>query len=171
MRLFRRASIFSLVIFLSLLPACFSPPSLSYFPTRPAPGPSLLALTSGKIVVEDGCLRLEWDGGSDLLIWPYGFSYRISGNDIQILNEKGEIVARTGDYKQLGGGEVPSLELATGSTPSVNCPGPYWVVSSVNNLHPWHFGAWPLLLAILVAALMVVAFVVWLIIRRRKTNT
>ena len=156
---------------LCLLPACSSP-TVAYFPVRQVPGPDMLSLSSGKLVLEDGCIRLEWPGSSDLLIWPYGYTYRISGSEVEILDENGALVARTGQYKQLGGGEIPSVSLLTGFPPPPNCPGPYWLVGqgSIKNLYLWDLGAGPGLIAIMVLILITATVITWLIMHRRTNR-
>jgi hypothetical protein len=169
-----RRNLLLLVLFLGLclLPGCASSPTVSYFPVQQTSGPSLTALTSGKLVLENGCIRLKWDGGSDLLIWPYGYSYRISGSLVEVVDDKGNMVARTGQCKQLGGGEVPSIEPYTGKPSPANCSGPYWLVGSgIKNLYPWDSDA----LRELFFFIVVIVLALWLfamdLMRLRKPRT
>lgn len=164
----RKVTISFLALALCLLSACTSP-TVAYFPVRQDSGPSPLALNSGKLVLKDGCFRLAWPGSSELLIWPHGYTYRVSGSRIDILNENGAVVAHSGQFIKLGGGEVPSIQYLTGTRPPENCPGPYWLVGEVvGNLYPWDFGAFPALVAIFLIVLVAATLIVWFIIRRRK---
>lgn len=45
------------------------------------------------------------------ILWPYGFSARFTP-DLELLNERGEVVAREGDLMDLGGGAVAGLDPA-----------------------------------------------------------
>jgi hypothetical protein len=159
-----------LIFTIMFVASCSTPniPNISYFPVQKEPGlPSLMALESGKLLLEDGCLRSEWFGTSHLLIWPYGYTYRVSGNSVEVLNDKGEVAARTGQFKQFGGGEVPSIEPYTETTPAKNYAGPYWLVGNVENWYVWYLPK-PVYLAAASALLLAGIIIVWLIIRRKS---
>jgi hypothetical protein len=70
-----------------------------------------------------------------LVIWPYGYSYRIDGKDIWIIDDKGIHVVRVGDKIELGGGYVPdyAIEQATGQPLNGECRGKekYWLTGNV----------------------------------------
>lgn len=73
-----------LILSLSFLPACLQQTPVlpvSYFPVRHEPGPSLLLLNYGRLVLDDGLLRLKESSSdrSHLLIWPHDYSYRVAG--------------------------------------------------------------------------------------------
>lgn len=148
--------------------AC-TPATVSYFPVQQTAGlPSLTGLNSGKLVLKDGCLRLEWSGTSHLLIWPDRYSYGISGSDVDVLDENGDVVARTGQFKQLGGGEVSSIEAHTGTLPPENYSGPYWLVGGiVGNWYFWDIAALQELGAVVVLVLAIGIAAFWLIKRRK----
>lgn len=49
--------------------------------------------------------------------WPSGYSGRLAGDEVEILDQAGRVVARTGTHVRLGGGEIePGIWLA--------CPDP-----------------------------------------------
>jgi len=111
---------------------------VSFFPVQMAEhakGPYPSALATGILVLDGGRLRLEYQGTgySNLLIWPYGYSQYIEGEEIRIVNIEGKTVARVGDIIKVGGGEVPIVivEKYIGKTLPEKCPGPYWLVSKV----------------------------------------
>jgi hypothetical protein len=118
-------------------------PTAPYFPVQKEPDPSYIypaALAEGKLVLDNSNLRLKpsWGKGDvwskgELLVWPYGYSLRINGKQIQIIDNDGQLVARVGDKIKVGGGEVPAeiVEIYTGKRPPDECPGPYWLVSEV----------------------------------------
>ena len=115
-----------------------APPDIQFFPTVAEPGPSMQALNSGFLVNEGGCLRLWYFGESSLLIWPYGYSYRTSWSRIEVLDENGEVIARSGTFVRLAGGETTQRGFntfieKTGQEPPPGCNGPYWVVGGVAN--------------------------------------
>lgn len=112
------------------------------FPTTPSPTPYFVqqkeipnaymrALLIGKLVLVDGCLRVDSDDGdSYLVIWPQGFSLRANDKAIEIVDKNGQLVAREGDNLKIGGGELSHIaEYVLQPLPD-NCPGPYWVVGN-----------------------------------------
>lgn len=171
-KLWPSKAIFILLLLVTVMfaTAC-TPPSITYFPVQQESGaPSPAALGAGKLVLKDGCLRLEWGGTSHLLIWPHGYDYRISGGNIEVLDENGQVVARTGQYKKFGGGEVPSIKLLTGSSPPENSRGPYWMVGEVvGNWYIWDSGAGPGIIIVGLVAL-VCGIAVFLVLRKRRNT-
>jgi hypothetical protein len=105
-----------------------------FFPVQKPGLPSLLLKGRGELILENNCLRLRLPNGeSNLAIWPYGYSVRVEGNIIQIINEKGEAIARVGDTIKYGGGPA-NAEMAANSSSqplSEDCPGSYWIVSEI----------------------------------------
>ena len=110
--------------------SCTSP-NITYFPVQKEGHLSLLTLMEGKLIVDDGLLRARSGDTSYLLIWPYGYSYRISGSKVEVLNEKGEVAARTGQRYKFGGGSVPSFIDHTGKPSQIPLPAPYFLVGDV----------------------------------------
>jgi len=53
----------------------------------------------------------SWDGEQRDIVWPYGFSARFTPA-LELLNARGEVVAREGDVLDLGGGVVSALDPA-----------------------------------------------------------
>lgn len=95
------------------------------------------ALFEGKLVLDNNnCLRLKpsCDKGNSMFpVWPYGYSLKIIGKQIQVV-DKGKdnhIVAIVGDEIKLGGGEITSeiVESYIGQQLPDACTGPYWLVS------------------------------------------
>jgi len=113
-----------------------------HFP-RQLPGlDQMEAMLKGKLVVVDGCLRIEsFDAQvSYLPIWPNGYGLGLAGNDIKVSDETGEtVVARVGEGVSMGGGEIPNLEgfdeFTLGEIPD-DCTGPYWLVGAGTHLIP-----------------------------------
>ncbi|MDW7727590.1 MAG: hypothetical protein SCH70_10885 [Candidatus Methanoperedens sp.] len=95
---------------------------------------SMLALLEGKLLLEDGCLRVDDNYNSYLPVWPYGFSLNTDGDVVtEVIDATGHPVARVGDKIKLGGGEIPHEYIVQYSAelPSDRCSGPYWIVGEV----------------------------------------
>ena len=121
----------------------YAPWPVAYFPTlKEAPQTGYtLQLSRGRLVVESGCIRLRsplptygfFFGPSRMIVWPYGYSVCVEGNRMVIRNEKGEAVARVGDFVRVGGGAISrqTAELVVSRPLPEKCHGPYYVVSGV----------------------------------------
>jgi hypothetical protein len=108
-----------------------------YFPVLKEPETTYPdALAEGTLVLEDNCLRLKPHsliGESSLLIWPYGYTLNINGDEIHVVDNKDQVVASLGDSIKVGGGHIilEIVEKYIGKSLPDNCPGPYWLVSGV----------------------------------------
>ena len=87
-------------------------PGVSLVQLKAPPVYALTAAFGGKLVISDGCVSLE-DGETRVLIWPPGY-YLTQGEDaVEILDYRGNVIARVGDRVKIGGGEAPpGLECA-----------------------------------------------------------
>jgi hypothetical protein len=107
-----------------------------YFPViKNEPQGSFLGDLKGTLVLEDGYLRLSrsYSDTTELIIWPYGYSLNVEGDDIRIINGHGQLVAHVGDNIYVVGGEVPLITVVKfirGLLP-FGCKGPYWLASDV----------------------------------------
>jgi hypothetical protein len=121
-------------------------PKILYFPVQETPFTKveptlLLGILEGKLVLVNGYLRLErrflfWNTSpSHLVIWPFGYSWMTENNQIWILNEKSEKIARVGNCVKIGGGEIgvspDSLKGSTGEDPPKGTTGPFWLMSEI----------------------------------------
>ena len=93
------------------------------------------ALISGRMDLARRCLTVFLEpSGTYSLIWPYGYSYRESSGAVSVVDDKGQVVATTGDSLGFGGGEIPTLSeedfgaLFNGGSQS-DCSSPYWLIS------------------------------------------
>jgi len=111
--------------------------SPSYFPVQKAGMNTMEALLEGvRLELDDnGCLRVKYFDDNYLLIWPHGFSMRIKGEEIQVIDDSGQVVACVGDKINVGGGEFPGEKAREYIEESIveqplpdDCPGPYWIV-------------------------------------------
>jgi len=89
------------------------------------------AETIGELILANGCLRLNTNHASYLLVWPPDFAPGAENDVIHVLNRDGQVVASVGDEVYIGGGETRSIgfldEQLQQQLPT-DCPGPYWIV-------------------------------------------
>jgi hypothetical protein len=102
----------------------------AYFPVQKEPADVImLLLVRGELILDNGYLRVSGKSGykGDLIIWPYGYSWKIEGKEIWIIDDKGQAVARVGDWVKMGGGEIPKYwaEEKIGSPLPEDAEGPY----------------------------------------------
>jgi hypothetical protein len=76
--------------------------------------PSMHALTSGRLVLDDGCLRLETADGAQVdLVWPAGYEateQRVGpSNQLKVYDPDRDIVARSEQTLGFGGGFTTDL--------------------------------------------------------------
>ncbi len=108
-----------------------------YFPRQAPAVAGMDALLEGTLVLDDnGCLRVQYEGGSlaeaPIVIWHYDFSLAVEGEEITVLNGEGEPVGRVGEWTRMGGGGGGQT-LAAPEMPKA-CPGPYWILGSTETL-------------------------------------
>jgi hypothetical protein len=112
------------------------PRTVSYFPVQKEdPKIIMLALWHGKLEIDDqGYLRV----GGNLILWPYGYSYKVEGEDILIIDERGNSAAHVGEDIKGGGGEIPEWivdEKLVQPLPQKNI-GPYFLANHFNEYPP-----------------------------------
>jgi len=102
-----------------------------YFPVLKEPAETIMLVGGrGKLVCDDaGYLRVN----DYLMIWPYGYSKKTEGKEIWIINDKGQTVARVGDWIHFVGGEIPAwaVNLRIEQPLHEDAKGPYWLVGDV----------------------------------------
>ncbi len=89
------------------------------------------ALLYGRLVSEEGCLRIVADDGTAyLVIWPYDYTVALENGDrVAVLDGSGTTVARVGDLVRMGGGTSPSIASPTVRDAMGDCEGPLWIAS------------------------------------------
>ena len=115
---------------------CATPevPGVAFPRQGPVEGPRVVmqALLIGRLVLVDGCLRIEsLHGGESMLpIWPPEFGLATEGEQIQVLDGEGRVVARVGEevYMGGGGGSAEGLAECVREQLPPACTGPYWIV-------------------------------------------
>lgn len=86
------------------------------------------AQTNGVLAGRADCLWLEHDGGNRRpLVFPQGVSGVQDGQDIVLLDDQGEVIARTGDYVFVGGAADSSAPSCIEGAEAVDP----WLVSNV----------------------------------------
>ena len=85
---------------------------------------------TGKLEIVDGCIRLQNEQSSYLILWPRDFSLRTDRAVIKILDGTGEMVAEVGDNLMIGGGESLSVTGFVLQPLPEECVGPYWIVGN-----------------------------------------
>jgi hypothetical protein len=124
----------TLILVSLALSACLSssPASVTYFPIQKEV--ELIVLQSilpGELVLDDAnYLRVD----NNLIIWPYGYSLKIEGKDIWIIDDKNQPAVMVGDWVKIGGGFVLAsfAEEKIGHPLPVDCVGPYWLAGGVS---------------------------------------
>jgi hypothetical protein len=122
-----------LVVVLSTAVACSSSP-VAFFPVQKSGFDQMTALFEGRLELVDGYLRVVDSHSSYLAIWPHGFSVRTEGDEIQVLDGDGQVVAIVGEAINVGGGEGANVEIVEkyiGQSLPEGCTGPFWIVSVV----------------------------------------
>jgi hypothetical protein len=102
----------------------------AYFPVQKEPAEIIHPLLmQGELVLDsNGYLRVGGESGG-LIIWPYGYSWKIEGKEIWIIDDRGQSVARVGDWVKMGGSGIPKYwaEGQIGSPLQEGAEGPYWL--------------------------------------------
>jgi hypothetical protein len=130
-----------LATILSTAVACNNDPtsissSAPFFPVQKSGLGGMTAELEGRLEMDDnGCLRVKYFDDNYLLIWPHGFSMRTEGEEIQVIDSNGQVVACVGDKIYIGGGETPGEKAREFIEESIveqplpdDCTGPYWIV-------------------------------------------
>lgn len=123
------------------------PASEVLFPQqKPSDGLPPSARIRGKLVLDEaGCIRIDGGGSAPatLPLWPDYFELSTEGDELHILDGRGDLVARVGGRIDTGGGEMQqgdttpretfqALRRAVGGDTArqlrERCPGPYWIV-------------------------------------------
>jgi hypothetical protein len=124
-----------MLMVLVLVPVACSGSVDIFFPVQKSGLDQMTADLEGSLELVDGWLRLEAFGSGYLLVWPYGFSVHGEGEEIQVLDGDGQVVAIVGESIRVGGGEstVEIVESYIGKSLPDDCQGPFWIVSEVIN--------------------------------------
>ncbi len=115
-----------------------------YLPKQAPTDMSMAALIEGDLIEVNGCLRLtsaDYEHGF-LVIWRNDADIRVAGDLIEVLDGRGQPIARVGQPLRAGGGAIESptgygrLEESIPGLPIEGCPGPYWVIATMETVSP-----------------------------------
>jgi len=108
-------------------------PGIAFPRQKPTEGfrESMLAMLIGTLRLEGACLQVQPLGGGVILpIWPPEFTLRSEGEQVVVIDGKGQVAARAGEEVYMGGGYVGvSDEWVLQQIPAA-CRGEYFVVGS-----------------------------------------
>jgi hypothetical protein len=107
-----------------------------FFPTQKPPNFGYDELQSGELVRDaEGCLRVRYEAGNVVPLWPSGFEARVRGDEVRVLDGEGRVVARVGAKISMGGGGIREdaltgeiLDQRTKRELLERCPGAYYLV-------------------------------------------
>lgn len=107
---------------------------------RQSPGREVTyeALVEGRLVLEDGCLRVDTpQGESYLVLWPPRAELREAAR--RVIDHETGATAEVGEPVRLSGGEVslrPFIRERLENPPPDRCRGPYWLAGHVLSSTP-----------------------------------
>ncbi len=120
---------------LTSVPFAITPdPSIQMSQLRTRSPAFMLALLEGNLVVKDGCLRVAQGETSHLIIWQPDYFINNNRGTLEVLDRRGQSVARVGEEIQMGGGEVPltpELERQLREPLPPQCGAPYWLMGDL----------------------------------------
>lgn len=93
------------------------------------------ALMRGTLTLRDGCLRVVGEEPGHLIIWQTDYFVSRNGEELEVLDREGKVVARVGDVVNLGGGNVPLSDQLKGQLKAPvpeKCVGPYWLMGDIS---------------------------------------
>jgi hypothetical protein len=113
-----------------------------FLPKQPFTESTMGALIDGLLIEVNGCLRVNDDNYIEgfLIVWPYDTDIEIAGENVDLLNSNGQVVARVGEALRIAGVAMespPSMARYDDLIPGLpidGCPGPYWVAGELETL-------------------------------------
>jgi len=109
-------------------------PGIAFARQKPVEGLGMCmtALLIGTLRLEEGCLYVQpLGGGGNLVpIWQPGYTLRIAGDQVLVINESGEVAAQVGEEVYMGGGGGSIDTWVQQQIPSA-CQGDYWIACGV----------------------------------------
>ncbi len=126
----------------ALAAACDASTSPAPILGTPMPSPTprvgatrLLAELIGQLRLVDGCLRVESNFAPEslLLVWPVDITATVYLQTVVVTDETSRQQAtwQAGEIVTVGGGNIPSVGEGLRRVGPASCPGPYWLVGSV----------------------------------------
>lgn len=113
-------------------------PSIAFPRQSPGRQEVLEALVEGRLVLEDGCLRVRTpQGESYLVLWPPRAELGEEG--ARVVDRETGVEVEVGGPFRMSGGEVSSRPSVLGrleGPPPERCQGPYWLAGNLLPLTP-----------------------------------
>jgi hypothetical protein len=104
----------------------------------------MLALLSGRLRVENGCLVVGRDDGTgrgEVVVWAREFGLRRDpgSNALRIVDETGRVVAAVGEHIEMGGGNWPAenAKKYLGGMPGACARDTYFIGNVVSSRDQW----------------------------------
>jgi hypothetical protein len=102
---------------------------VEHFPQARFPaGGEMAALARGRLVLVNGCLRIQGaNGESNLIVWPSSALLERQGERLVVRDRGADNVVALGDMIEMGGGQGHTIDhtFLTAPVPE-SCAGPYW---------------------------------------------
>ena len=107
-----------------------------FFPTQRPAKFGYEELQSGELIRDaTGCLRVRYQAGAVVPLWPPGYEPSAGGDEVRVLDAEGRIVGRVGEMVTMGGGGIREealtedvLDQDTKRELLERCPGTYFLV-------------------------------------------
>ena len=107
-----------------------------FFPTQRPAKFGYEELQSGELIRDaEGCLRVRYQAGTVVPLWPPGYEPSVGGEEVRVLDAEGRIVGRVGEMITMGGGGIREealtedvLDQDTKRELLERCPGTYFLV-------------------------------------------
>lgn len=97
----------------------------------------LLYPISGKLIVQDECLRIVSGNRNLLLVWPGWYRFEVAGREITVKHLKQDgwsAKLKPGDAVAFTGAELENNPINLQFAIPAQCPGPYWAVGEIETV-------------------------------------
>lgn len=99
-------------------------------------GPQLAILRTGKLVLEDGCLRLDEERHKRVIVWQHEAALDVQADRLRVLDRDSRISIAPGERIVLGGNSGPVTDETLVMDADPACPGPYYLVAGFSRIEP-----------------------------------
>jgi hypothetical protein len=107
-----------------------------FFPTQRPAKFGYEELQSGELIRDaEGCLRVRYQAGTVVPLWPPGYEPSVGGDEVRVLDAEGRVVGRVGEMITMGAGGIREealtedvLDQRTKRELLERCQGTYFLV-------------------------------------------